>query len=34
MSSEDFQLLDNESFDNSIEKRDFFKKYITSKELN
>ena len=27
MSSEDFQLLDNEPFDNSIIKRDFLKKY-------
>ena len=27
MSLEDFQLLDNESVDNSINKRDFTKKY-------
>ena len=27
MSLEDFQLLDNESFDNSIKKRDFLKIY-------
>ena len=32
MSLEDFQLLDNEPFDNSIIKRDFLK-YITNKEL-
>ena len=27
MSSEDFQLIDNESIDNSIKKRDYLKTY-------
>ena len=34
MSLEDFQLLDNEPFDNSIIKRDFLKIYHQGAQLN
>ena len=34
MSLEDFQLFDNEPFDNSIIKRDFFKSVLSARSTN